>query len=320
MSATRGLITALTNAAPNVRKAAAIALGSIGSKEAVTALFEAFRKEQDFHAAEAYIRALGQTGSPEVVEPLLACFSSVFYVHEAAEAFANVSAQNLALMLPKLIAHQNTVVRRKSVEIIGYYTEDVEVLQQISDLAKDDHDPQVRTAANAAKEKLIRKLDLLHYTVLDGSPQPLIDNDSKDQVLIGDMYKIVGEAGFLFRQKIERDKGIDGEIEFKDAMGKATGKMVYVQLKSGDSHLYHRKSDNKEIYYITNPDHPKYWHSHNYEVLLVVRNSDGTVRFMNLTDYLNLHGTDITQVVFDGQGFTATSLRAMASRVLRAAH
>lgn len=39
------------------------------------------------------------------------------------------------------------------------------------------------------------------------------------------------------------DHGIDGEIEFKDDRGRASGKRLYVQLKSGDSYLKKRRSD-----------------------------------------------------------------------------
>ena len=36
------------------------------------------------------------------------------------------------------------------------------------------------------------------------------------------------------------DHGIDMEIEFKDDAGEATGRKLYLQLKSGDSHLHER--------------------------------------------------------------------------------
>ena len=48
---------------------------------------------------------------------------------------------------------------------------------------------------------------------------------------------IVAEAGQIYRGYTNSDHGIDGEIEFKDDQGRATGKRLYVQLKSGDSYL-----------------------------------------------------------------------------------
>ncbi|MGH8564881.1 MAG: DUF4365 domain-containing protein [Gammaproteobacteria bacterium] len=39
------------------------------------------------------------------------------------------------------------------------------------------------------------------------------------------------------------DYGIDGEVEFKNNDGKASGKKIYVQIKSGNSYLRTRKAD-----------------------------------------------------------------------------
>ena len=41
-----------------------------------------------------------------------------------------------------------------------------------------------------------------------------------------------------------------GEIEFKDDQGCASGKRLYVQLKSGDSYLKKRRSDGAEVFQI----------------------------------------------------------------------
>ena len=64
-----------------------------------------------------------------------------------------------------------------------------------------------------------------------------IDNESRELVLIGEMFSLVGQAGHIFRPTPNSDWGIDGEIEFKDSTGQASGRRVYVQLKSGDSYL-----------------------------------------------------------------------------------
>jgi thiol:disulfide interchange protein len=68
-----------------------------------------------------------------------------------------------------------------------------------------------------------------------------IDNESKELILVGHVFAIIGEAGHIFRPTPNSDWGIDGEIEFKDDQGKASGKRVYLQLKSGDSYLQQRK-------------------------------------------------------------------------------
>jgi transcription initiation factor IIE alpha subunit len=129
-----------------------------------------------------------------------------------------------------------------------------------------------------------------------------IDNESRKLILVGHAFAVVGEAGQIFRPTANSDWGIDGEIEFKDYENNASGKKVYLQLKSGDSYLRTRKRDEKEIFDIK-PRHAEYWLAHNYPVMLVIRTSDGEIRWMNATDYLRKHGSDVRQIVFDGEPF-----------------
>jgi WD40 repeat protein/GTPase SAR1 family protein len=67
-----------------------------------------------------------------------------------------------------------------------------------------------------------------------------IDNESKELILVGHAFATAGEAGQIFRPAANSDWGIDGEIEFKNYSGEASGKRIYLQLKSGDSYLYER--------------------------------------------------------------------------------
>ena len=48
------------------------------------------------------------------------------------------------------------------------------------------------------------------------------------------MMAIAGEANQIFRPLPMSDHGIDGEVEFKDNEGKASGKRIYIQIKSGN--------------------------------------------------------------------------------------
>jgi hypothetical protein len=109
---------------------------------------------------------------------------------------------------------------------------------------------------------------------------------------------------------------LDGEIEFKDHNGRATGKRLYLQLKSGDSYLYERKRDHEEIFSIKKKRHAEYWLSQAYPVMLVIRTSDGRIRWMNFTEYLNQHGVDIKQIVFTGEPFTVESILRIRDRAL----
>ena len=63
--------------------------------------------------------------------------------------------------------------------------------------------------------------------------QAVLDNESKELILVGHAFVIAGEAGQIFRQYTNSDHGIDGEIEFKKSTGEASSRLIYLQLKSG---------------------------------------------------------------------------------------
>ena len=152
---------------------------------------------------------------------------------------------------------------------------------------------------------------------LDEQAQINLDNESKELILVGQAYEMAGQAGQIYRQYTNSDHGIDGEIEFKNEKGEASGKRVYLQLKSGDSYLYTRKRDDTEIFTIKKPRHAEYWLSQAYDVMLVIRTSDGKIRWMNVTEYLKRQRRKTKQVVFDGEPFTALNVRRLGDRLLR---
>ena len=51
---------------------------------------------------------------------------------------------------------------------------------------------------------------------MDEQAQTVIDNESRELILVGHAFAIAGEAGQIFRPIPNSDWGIDGEIEFKD--------------------------------------------------------------------------------------------------------
>lgn len=103
------------------------------------------------------------------------------------------------------------------------------------------------------------------------------------------------------------DYGIDGEVEFKDDDGQASGKKIYVQLKSGNSYLRTRKSDGREVFDVKNVRHFEYWLSQPVDVYLVIRQTDEargkqTIRWMNVTRYLKSRKNKKSrQIIFDGE-------------------
>jgi hypothetical protein len=149
--------------------------------------------------------------------------------------------------------------------------------------------------------------------------QAVLDNESKELILVGWAFVVAGQAGHIFRPTANSDWGLDGEIEFKDRDGKASGQRVYLQLKSGDAHLAIRKRDEAEIFTIKNTRHVEYWRNQPCPVMLVIRTSDDRVRWMDVRDYLQREheaGREVTQIVFGAEPFTAAAVRAMRDRIL----
>jgi hypothetical protein len=138
-----------------------------------------------------------------------------------------------------------------------------------------------------------------------GRPTIVLDTESKERILVGEVIAIVARAGQICREKLVSDHGIDMEIEFKDDNREATGKMILVQLKSGDSYLRTRKRDGEEIFAIKDERHARYWVAQAFPVLLVIRNSKGEIRWMEIRDWLKREsegGTKpVKQIVFRGE-------------------
>jgi small GTP-binding protein len=151
---------------------------------------------------------------------------------------------------------------------------------------------------------------------MDEQARRAIDNESRELILLGHAFAIAGEAGQIFRPTPNSDWGIDGEIEFKNDKGEASGRRVYLQLKSGDSYLETRQ-DGREVFKIKKARHAEYWTAQEYPVMLVIRTSEGGIRWMNVTEYLQKQSKVVKQIVFDGEPFTAQSLWRLRDRVLR---
>lgn len=155
---------------------------------------------------------------------------------------------------------------------------------------------------------------------LEAEAQRELDNESKERALVGDVISTVSLAGQISRELSVSDHGIDMEIEFKDDAGNATGQRLYLQLKSGDSYLTQRKRDGAEIFRIPNQRHAEYWMNQAYPVMLVVRNAEGEIRWMEIRDHLrqltNSGTTPVRQITFEGDRFDVMAVRRWRQRLL----
>ena len=134
-----------------------------------------------------------------------------------------------------------------------------------------------------------------------------LDTQALEQILIGHMMAIACEANQIFRPVTMFDHGIDGEVEFKDNDGKASGKRIYIQLKSGNSYLRTRKGDGSEVFDAKDDRHLSYWVSQPVDVYLVIRQTDDAlggqiIRWMNVTRYLKARkDKQSRQIIFNGE-------------------
>lgn len=307
------LLDVLQNSFNYLRAHVAEGLGLLGDKRATMPLVEALQDEDDIVRMHV-VEALGRIKDERAVEALLGALQFAGTAsEEAALAFRFFDGTVFAEELSKALSNQNQFVRRKAVSYVGYYFVDPTLLERISHMVETDADDFVRSTALEAKAKYSYKLELLGHFITEGSEQPLSDNESREGVLVHEVGKIAFAAGQIFRPTPNSDWGIDGEIEFKNDKGEASGRRVYLQLKSGDSHLRKRKSDSKDIFTIK-PRHAEYWLAQAYPVLLMIRNSGGQIRWMNITEYLQRHGQNVRQVEFQGEPFTAESVKQMRGR------
>jgi WD40 repeat protein len=131
---------------------------------------------------------------------------------------------------------------------------------------------------------------------------------SKEGVMIGEVQTIVFAADQIYRTVAEPDEGIDGEIEFRGARKKASGLCYRVQLKSGDSHLRTLK-DGTEKFAMKEHYEDLWARKGTVPVLLIIRTSDGRIRYMNATEAIRAAqkpnpGRPVAQIVFTGEDFT----------------
>jgi hypothetical protein len=145
-----------------------------------------------------------------------------------------------------------------------------------------------------------------------------LDNESKERALVGDVISTVALAAQISRELQVSEDGIDMEIEFRDDDHEASGAKLYLQLKTGNS--YRRKSDGTEVFEIKSQRYVRYWMAQVFPVLVVIRNSDGEVRWMEVRERLKRESDggkkSVRQIVFEGERFDVMSVRRWRERLI----
>ncbi len=150
--------------------------------------------------------------------------------------------------------------------------------------------------------------------------QVVLDSESRERLLVGEVYAMAARANQIARELTVSDRGIDMEIEFKTDDGSATGKKLYLHLKSGDSHLRHRERDDRRVFRIENVRHADYWADQGFPVMLAVRDSLGAGEWMEIGERLRQRraagARPAREISFAGERFDVMSIRRWRNRVV----
>ena len=92
---------------------------------------------------------------------------------------------------------------------------------------------------------------------------------------------IFERLGFIFREQPIEDYGIDAHIEVVENE-KATGKLIALQIKSGDS--FFKEKNNDSIVFRGELKHLSYWISHSLPVMLVVYKVDENIAYWQIVN------------------------------------
>jgi small GTP-binding protein len=131
----------------------------------------------------------------------------------------------------------------------------------------------------------------------------VLDNESKERALVGEVISTAALAGQISREFNVSDHGMDMEIEFRDDRGAATGKKVYLQVKSGEAY---------------NDGNVMHWMSQTAPVVLLMRNPGGEVKWMEVREWLKRAGDKrVKQRVLEGERFDVMSVRRWRDESLR---
>jgi len=141
-----------------------------------------------------------------------------------------------------------------------------------------------------------------------------------EHIGVGEVISTAPLADQISREFNSSEQGIDMEVAFTNDSHEASGAKLYLQLKSGDSYLRECKGDAAEIFTIKDEGHARYWMGQAFPVLLVIRNSEGEVRWMEVRDWLKRASENgrkpVKQIVFEGERFDVMSVRRWREKVL----
>jgi hypothetical protein len=94
------------------------------------------------------------------------------------------------------------------------------------------------------------------------------DADFTEQEGVLKVAQVANQSRLVWRPTSQRDVGIDGQIEHVDDFGRATGSLVFVQIKSGPSYFTNEREG--AVVFSPSTKHANYWERAAFPVILVL--------------------------------------------------
>lgn len=104
---------------------------------------------------------------------------------------------------------------------------------------------------------------------------------SVERVGVSTTEKIINQMGLIFREQPTDDYGVDAQIETIEN-GYATGKLIAVQIKSGES--YFNETTSESIIFRGERKHYDYWLNHSLPVIIVLYNPTNDTCYWNVVN------------------------------------
>ena len=133
-----------------------------------------------------------------------------------------------------------------------------------------------------------------------------------DRVGVSAVSKCVSQLGLIFREQPTDDYGIDAQIETFDK-DYASGKLIAVQIKSGDSFFNELKDD--KIIFRGEKKHYDYWINHSLPVIIVLYIPKNFFSFVFI--FLMIISSEYTQERLSIVIFSISSLKSPVKYISR---
>ena len=104
---------------------------------------------------------------------------------------------------------------------------------------------------------------------------------SVERIGVATTEKIINKMGLIFREQPTDDYGVDAQIETIEN-GYATGKLIAVQIKSGES--YFEETTSEGIVFRGERKHYDYWLNHSLPVIIVLYNPKNDKCYWNVVN------------------------------------